>query len=259
MLNLQNIDLPHNWDHVHLPETDSTMLLLRLPLYQHSDKEFILATTDYQTAGRGQRGNHWEAERGKNLLFGFLFHPTLVPVTHQFALSEALALAVRAALAEHVDGGVKVKWPNDVYWLDYKIAGMLLEHDVCGTQIATTLTGVGINVNQTVFESDAPNPISLMKITGNHHSRAELLSKLVGEFEKRYHLILHNDYATLHTEYMEHLYRGEGDHVFEDASGKFAASIEGISPLGILSLRKSNGTICNYAFKEVAFCHDEQP
>lgn len=183
MLNLQNIDLPHNWEHVHLPETDSTMLLLRLPQYQHSDKEFVLATTDYQTAGRGQRGNHWEAERGKNLLFGFLFHPTLVPVTHQFALSEALALAVRAALAEHVDGGVTVKWPNDVYWLDYKIAGMLLEHDVCGTQIATTLTGVGVNVNQTVFESDAPNPISLMKITGNHHSRAELLSKLVGEFE----------------------------------------------------------------------------
>ena len=134
MLNLQNIDLPHNWEHVHLPETDSTMLLLlRLPQYQHSDKEFVLATTDYQTAGRGQRGNHWEAERGKNLLFGFLFHPTLVPVTHQFALSEALALAVRAALAEHVDGGVTVKWPNDVYWLDYKIAGMLLEHDVCGT------------------------------------------------------------------------------------------------------------------------------
>ena len=174
MLNSRNIDLPHNWEHVHLPETDSTMLLLRLPQYQHSDKEFVLATTDYQTAGRGQRGNHWEAERGKNLLFGFLFHPTLVPVTHQFALSEALALAVRAALAEHAGGGVTVKWPNDVYWHDYKIAGMLLEHDVCGTQIATTLTGVGINVNQTVFESDAPNPISLMKITGNHHSRAEL-------------------------------------------------------------------------------------
>lgn len=75
MLNLQNIDLPHNWDHVHLPETDSTMLLLRLPQYQHSDKEFVLATTDYQTAGRGQRGNHWEAERGRTCYLVFCSTP----------------------------------------------------------------------------------------------------------------------------------------------------------------------------------------
>lgn len=257
MQNSLKLDLPHNWLHVHLPETDSTMLQLRLPQYQHNDNEFVLVTTDYQTAGRGQRGNHWEAERGENLLFGFLFHPTMVPVTHQFALSEALALAVRATLAEHAED-VTVKWPNDVYWRDNKIAGMLLEHDVCGTHIATTLTGVGLNVNQTIFESDAPNPVSLKQITGHDCCRAELLTKLVVEFDNRYCMILRNDYDTLHTEYMEHLYRGCGSHVFEDAGGKFSASIEGVSPLGFLSLRKSNGDLCNYAFKEVAFCHDDR-
>ena len=155
---LNHLSLPSNWQHVHLADTDSTMLQLQRPTYTHSTKEFVLMTTDYQTAGHGQKGTSWEAERGENLLFSFVFHPTLIPALQQFALSEALALGIRAALLSFVGEGITVKWPNDIYWQDKKIAGILLTHTLCGATIATTLTGVGLNVNQRTFISDAPTP-----------------------------------------------------------------------------------------------------
>ena len=120
---LNHLSLPSNWQHVHLADTDSTMLQLQRPTYTHSTKEFVLMTTDYQTAGHGQKGTSWEAERGENLLFSFVFHPTLIPALQQFALSEALALGIRAALLSFVGEGITVKWPNDIYWQDKKIAG----------------------------------------------------------------------------------------------------------------------------------------
>ena len=145
------------------------MLDLQQPPYANATAPFLLLTADYQTAGRGQRGTHWEAARGENLLFGIRLHPHAVRPSRQFLLSEVQALAVAETLEEIV-GGIRVKWPNDIYWLDTKICGMLLEHTLVGPQIDTTITGVGLNVNQVVFESDAPNPMSLRQITGSNSS-----------------------------------------------------------------------------------------
>lgn len=248
---LNNLSLPDNWQHVHLPQTDSTMLQLQHPEYAHSTKEFVLMTTDYQTAGHGQKGTLWEAERGKNLLFGFVFHPTLIPALQQFALSEALALGIRAALLPYVGQGVTVKWPNDIYWHDKKIAGMLLTHTLCGTTIATTLTGVGLNVNQCTFVSDAPNPVSLRQIVGKDVSRQQVLEALLQAFEQRYRQIQQGDYQTLHQEYMQCLYCSEGLHTYEDATGRFEASIQHISSTGMLHLKRTDGIEKVYAFKEV--------
>lgn len=225
---------------------------LRKDVYQNSRCPFELLTADYQTAGRGQRGTTWEARAGANLLFGFVFHPVTVPVAKQFLLSEALALAVRSALSTYTDG-VVVKWPNDVYWHDKKICGMLLEHTVNGSTIATTLTGVGINVNQADFRSDAPNPVSLCQIVGHEVDRAEVLTKVVDEFTCRYKMIQVKAYEQVHDEYRRHLYRGQGLHLYRDEKGMFRASIESVSPMGVLRLRKSDGTLHSYAFKEVAF------
>lgn len=252
MLHTFNLNLPNNWEYIHLPQTDSTMLQLRKPQFACSEKEFVLITTDYQTAGRGQRGTSWEADDAKNLLFGFMFHPTQVLANHQFALSEALALSVRAALIKCVDShSVKVKWPNDVYWQNKKICGMLLEHDLCGSHIATTLTGVGINVNQADFKSDAPNPISLKQIIGHDTDRAALLQNVLQQFEVRYRCVQQGSLAHLHQEYMQNLFCANEWHIFADVNGEFKAMIEDVSPLGMLRLKRENGESSDYAFKQV--------
>ena len=247
--------LPTTWHHTHLEETDSTMLQLKKQAYWHSVFDFELLTAGYQTAGRGQRGTHWEADRNDNLLFGFVFHPEGIAARQQFSLSEALALGVREALTDYTDG-ICVKWPNDVYWNNKKICGMLLEHTLEGWNIASTLTGVGINVNQQRFFSDAPNPVSLLQITGKETNIVKLLEKVVMAFSKRYETLKQGGFAIIHEEYMRHLYRKDGFFTYEDGSGRFEAAIKDISPEGMLTLCRRNGREHTYAFKEVRFAID---
>lgn len=246
------LQLPENWRVVYVSQIDSTMLQLKRAEYAVADETCVLMVTDFQTAGRGQRGTSWEADAGCNLLFGFTFVPHCIKATQQFALSEALALAVCEALSEYAEG-FTVKWPNDVYWHDQKICGMLLEHSICGAYICNTLTGVGVNVNQPAFKSDAPNPISLQQIIGHDVDRTLLLQNIVKIFDGHYQQLRKGDFQALHTTYMSRLYRKTGVHTYEDANGRFRASIVDISPLGMLTLRKTVGSEHVYAFKEVKF------
>ena len=175
-----------SWFRTDLKETASTMLDLLRPELQSRKEEFVLVTADFQTAGRGQRGTVWEAERGKNLPFGFSLRPVFLRAGEQFRLSEILALSIASALNGYTDGGFCIKWPNDIYFGNRKICGMLLEHDLHGGRIAATRTGIGINVNQRTFRSNAPNPVSLCGILGHETDRETLLLRILDEFERRY-------------------------------------------------------------------------
>lgn len=249
---MQLSDLPAHWAHLHWDETDSTMCRLRAPEAAARSEEFVLATADYQLAGRGQRGTHWEAERGKNLLFGFRFSPRFLRADGQFRLSEALALAVADAVRS-LTGEAAVKWPNDIYCGDRKVCGMLLEHDLAGAHIATTLTGVGLNVNQQRFTGDAPNPVSLRQILGHDTDRTTLLTDVLRRFEQNYRRLQAGETADLDRRYAASLYRREGLHPYRDSEGDFMAAIEGVAPDGRLSLRDAQGRVRIYAFKEVAY------
>lgn len=251
-MTLSAIKLPNNWYTLHLSTTMSTMQRLRSNDLMQRHEEFVLLTTDYQTAGHGQRGTAWESDKGLNLTFSFLFHPITLRADQQFYLSEALSLAVAESLDKYTRD-ISVKWPNDIYWQDKKICGMLLEHDLQGLYICTTLTGVGVNVNQTSFQSDAPNPISLRQITGKIIDREELLYAILQHFEHFYRLVLRGEYTFIHSLYIKRLYRGTNFHLFSDSQGLFEAEIYEISPIGKLLLRRENGEIREYAFKEVAF------
>ena len=210
--------------------------------------------TPSQTAGRGQKGNSWESEDGKNLTFSMLLKHPPVKARDQFYLSEAAAIAVVEALTAEAGDGFTVKWPNDVYWRDKKACGMLLENSLDGTDIATCIVGIGINVNQQVFISDAPNPVSLINITGREHDLDALLRQVCSRIEQ---LVdgLGDDNARrdLHQCYMQALYRNDGElHPFEDAAAnRFMASVAGIDPDGTLTLRHEDGTTRDYLFKEV--------
>lgn len=141
---------------------------------QESVAELTTVTAEFQTAGKGQRGNTWEAEEGKNLLFSFVLYPSFLEARRQFILSQIVSLAIKEELSRWSDE-ITIKWPNDIYWKDKKICGILIENDLSGHHIRRSIAGIGININQEVFNSDAPNPVSLKQITGKEHDRYEIL------------------------------------------------------------------------------------
>ena len=135
---------------IHIEKTDSTNTLARS--LANESREDILITTDFQTAGRGQRGNSWESEQGKNLLFSLIIHPQDIPASQQFILCQHISLALCEVLRNYTNN-ISIKWPNDIYWDNKKIAGILIEHDIEGGYLARTIIGIGLNVNQTNFSS----------------------------------------------------------------------------------------------------------
>ena len=240
---------------INLHSTDSTNNYLRGYVMDDND-DIVVVKADYQTAGRGQGSNTWESEDGKNLLFSLMVRPHTVPVASQFVLSMTMAVALKEALDGYAEG-FELKWPNDIYYGDRKLAGMLIEHSLTSTKISQTIIGIGLNVNQQKFISDAPNPVSLSQITGREHDLTELLHAICNRIEE-YTAFDGYDaeaFAALHSRYMEHLYRHDGAmHPFALPGGEqIEASIADVHRDGILTLRHADGTMHDYAFKEVAF------
>lgn len=216
--------------------------------------DIILVTAERQTAGRGQQGNSWESEEGSNLLFSLLLHPTLLPASRMFVLSEAIALSLRDAAAEFAPGeALTVKWPNDLYAADRKLAGILFENELAGQHVGRSIIGCGLNVNQQHFRSDAPNPVSLRQLTGHDVERRFVLEAVIAAFVPRYERIRHGDFEAVHTDYLAALYRRTGCHTYKDAEGIFRATLHSVEPTGHLVLTDTSGRQRRYAFKEVAY------
>ena len=238
---------------IELPQVQSTNTWLS----QHAEglPSLTVVTTPCQGAGRGQRGNSWESEDGKNLNFSMLWLPRGFPAACQFAVSEAVALAVADTLEE---SGIyaRVKWPNDIYAGDRKISGILIEHSVTGRDITQTVIGVGLNVNQLRFLSDAPNPVSMATLTGREHSVDDVCETLAAHIERRLTCAADPDLRPeLHARYMERLWRGDGRmYQFATPDGsRFSAAIAGVASDGMLTLMDQSGAMRTYAFKEVLF------
>ena len=215
--------------------------------------ELTLVDADFQTGGRGQQQNVWESEADKNLLFSLLCHPTFLPATNQFVLSQAIAVAVQRILSEYTDG-ITIKWPNDIYWNDRKICGTLIECNLMGSTIKDCIIGTGINVNQTEFRSDAPNPVSLAQITGFTFNRQTILDSVVQQFKKLYEELKDGKIEELKSEYMLNLYRREGFYLYQEPNGEpFEAAMVDVEPTGHLVLRLHDGSIKKYEFKEIKY------
>ena len=204
-----------------------------------------------QTAGRGQKGNSWESEPGMNLAFSLLLKLPPVEVRKQFYISEAVSVAICDFLSQFADG-FKVKWPNDIYHHDSKICGILIESSLDGKQIAHSVIGVGININQTRFVSDAPNPVSLKQITGNDYDLDQLLHDVCQRMSDLC-LLEPDTLDALHNRYMHSLYRNDGRlYPWQLPDGTIIeAAIDHVAPDGMLALRHADGLLHNYAFKEV--------
>ena len=233
-----------------LKETDSTNNHLRSLLDKEQLPEGSLVVTDFQTAGKGQVGNSWESEAGKNLMFSLLLYPDFIPANRQFLISQIASLSVKETLDAYTDF-IQVKWPNDIYWKDRKICGMLIENDLSGQLLYCSIIGIGLNLNQSLFRSNAPNPISLTQITGKKYDREEVLNRFLRIFFQYYCLLLQEKEEEVRTAYMKALYHGKGYHRYRDGQGQFEARIQAIEPTGHLILQLRDGEQRRYAFKEV--------
>ena len=234
------------WKITHIDETDSTNRWLRnCTGGQSSCAIHEVVWADYQTAGRGQGTNTWESERGKNLTFSILLHPVDLPANRQFLLSMQVSLAICEALGEHI-GDLSIKWPNDIYWRNAKIAGILIENSLQGSVIRDSIVGVGLNVNQRQFMSDAPNPISLWQICEHETDREQLLKDILAALDR----LLGQE---VREQYLAMLYRRKGFHPYVDKNGAFMAELEDVEDDGHLLLCDDSGGHRRYAFKEVMF------
>lgn len=203
-----------------------------------------------QSAGRGQRGNSWEAEPYKNLTFSILLKPDNFPAARQFELSMLVAIAV----AETIDSIIGphealVKWPNDIYIGDKKICGILIENSLQGQFLQYAIAGIGININQHTFLSDAPNPVSITQITGRQYDLDTLITIFADAVDNAVHNYDNNTDALLER-FRARLWRATGAHPFREPGGQpFIAEIRAISPQGPLTLSNNK----TYNFKEIQF------
>lgn len=206
----------------------------------------LVVVADYQSGGRGCGTNRWESERGKNLLFSILLHPLELPANQQFRISMAVSVALCEMLSQYADG-FSIKWPNDIYWNDRKICGMLIENRLAGTLIRDSIIGIGLNVNQRAFHSDAPNPVSLSQIVGHDVDCDALLNDFLSRLESV------SIRETLCFDYGNKLFRRGKQAVYADKSGRFTAELKQVIPDGHLVLLDDKGRERLYAFKEVQF------
>lgn len=233
----------------HKQLTQSTNDDARSSEYQHMD----VIWAEQQSAGRGQRGHSWHSREGENLTFSVVLTPEFLPIVEQFLLSEIVALSLVEALGEY---GVecRIKWTNDIYAGDNKIVGVLIEHSLSGDKIMRTIAGIGINVNQLSFPEDLPNPTSMVVVSGREHSREAVLASFLHHLEVWYDRLERGEKRAVEESYRKLMYHLDEQHTYAYPSGeRFEAIIRGVRPSGELRLEHTDGTIREYAFKEVEF------
>ncbi len=226
----------------------------------------LIVAARSQTAGRGQRGNCWEAEPGKNLSFSMVIRPRFITAARQFVLSEAVALGIAGVLEavlrkDGVDEPVTIKWPNDIYVGGRKICGILIENTLTGRRIDKSIAGIGININQRRFVGDAPNPVSLCQLTGREYELAGLLEDFASAILSAVDLAEVGETregpaaGAVHSAFLSRLGRADGElhRWVEMPSGSIVdARIETVSEDGMLHLRHADGSCHSYAFKQIS-------
>ncbi|AHJ99007.1 biotin--acetyl-CoA-carboxylase ligase [Hymenobacter swuensis DY53] len=221
---------------VWLPECASTNTEAQQLAVQNRATDGCCVITDKQTAGRGQRGNQWEAAPGENLTLSVVWRPSFLAAADQFLLSQAVALAVHDWLTVLLspDPGLRVKWPNDIFFGHRKLGGILIENTLNGAKIQHSIVGIGLNINQQEF--GVPTATSLFQLTGRAYSLPALVTHLLESLERRYLQLRAGRVGALRTEYLRVLYRFQEEHTYEAEGRTFRGQIVGVDEAGRLAL-----------------------
>lgn len=238
---------------IRLPETKSTNSYALEMLSKDRPEEGCVIITHHQTQGKGTDTNTWESEEGKNLTFSLILYPTLA-ADEQFVLNKAISLGiydfVTILLPDH---RVSIKWPNDIYIGDKKVCGILIQNSVIGNKLDYMIVGIGLNVNQTVFTGNAPNPVSIKMATTLEYNLDELLQKLLNSISYRYTIIKPESIKKIESDYKRALYRLMEWHEYIINDFEIHARITGTNAYGQLLLENEKGETLVCDLKEVKF------
>ncbi len=239
---------------LHFPQLNSTNLYAVDYLAKTKPAEGTVISTDAQSAGRGQIGRSWYSEPGQNLQLSIILYPRWLVAREQFALSQAIGLAVANTVSELSGVEALVKWPNDIYVGKEKIAGILIQNSLAGAQLQWSVVGVGLNVNQASFPADIPNPTSLQLIAGCSFELSTVQELLFARIEQAY-LQLKTAPERIRKSYHERLYRLNQWASYEITASqeRLQARITGINEQGKLALELSDGSLAYYGLQEVKF------
>ena len=237
---------------IFLNEVESTNNYANRLVLTNSAEEGTVVLAQFQSKGRGHQGNHWESEPGKNLLASYILFPRFLPVEKQFYLSKIASLAL-ADFLECETGGTSIKWPNDIYFENRKIGGILIENGIKANVLDNTIIGIGLNLNQVKFNSDAPNPVSLKQITGRTYAIADVAEDLALKLEEWYLKLKMGNYEAVDKAYCNRLFRLNLWSHFAKEGKTFEAKITGIGNFGKLKLELRDGSVSEFQFKEVEF------
>jgi BirA family transcriptional regulator, biotin operon repressor / biotin---[acetyl-CoA-carboxylase] ligase len=237
---------------IYLPTCHSTNDIATGLLAQIEEGTVVI--TSNQTAGKGQRGNHWEAEAGANLTFSVVLRPIFLPLGKQFYFNMCVALAISEALLPLLGEqsmNLKLKWSNDIYFQNYKLGGVLIENTLENTYLKTSIVGIGINVNQEKFAY--PQAISLKNILQKPMGLADVLESILTSLETKYLALRAGHYQALQQAYINSLYWYQETRTFQDANRQvFTGKIIGVEENGRLRVESSQ-KILVYDFKEIVF------
>lgn len=214
--------------------------------------EGTIIYTNCQSAGRGQNGNRWESEDDRNLLFSIVLFPVMVKPEDQFIISMFISLGICDFLKTLIPA-CKIKWPNDIYAGDDKIAGILIESSITGDSINSSIAGIGLNINQDHFPGNIPNPVSLKMLTGKEYDTDLCLNNLAGFLDKRYKQLISDEFTGIRNEYISSLYRLNEWHNYNTRNGIFSGRIISVTDTGCLKIERRNKEINEFSFKEIDF------
>lgn len=213
--------------------------------------EGTVVITDHQYQGRGQRGNAWYSEPYKNLTFSVVLYPTFLAPSQSFALNIVTTLALLRVLSAYVPNDLTTKWPNDIYFQDQKLSGVLIENVVESQQLKSSVIGIGLNVNQEHFHEERPT--SLVRVCGRTLDLQSVLVQLLAALERVYLQLQAQGMAPLQAAYLKNMYWIHETHTFQDATGRFQGKIRGINAVGQLVIERTAGTLKPYNLQEISF------
>ncbi len=237
---------------VKLEEVDSTNTYLQKCI-TIDDKVFegLVVIAQNQIFGKGQRGNEWKSNSGENLTFSVLLKPNLL-VQDQFLISKLVSLAIIDLLKEIGISNSAIKWPNDIYCDDNKIAGILIENTIRSNKVYHSIVGIGLNVNQLSFGEGVKNPTSVRKELNLEFDLDSLLSKLLFFLEKRYLLLKASKIELIDTDYLKNLYGLSISRSYMVNDELVKGEVVGVSKIGKLQLKREN-KIEEFDLKEITF------
>ncbi len=209
--------------------------------------------TFHQTAGRGQRGNRWEANPYENITLSVILQPHFLPIEEQFALNKVVSVAVYDFLRPYLGKSLRIKWPNDILNQEKKLGGILIENVIRGQSLEKSVVGIGININQEHFAY--PQASSLKSFTNRDYNLYSLIPELLSRVEENYILLKQGKKEQLDQAYLERLFRYQQKGLYRNRDGQFfEATLKGVAPDGRLMLEEAEG-VKYYGFKEVVFIY----